>query len=131
MKRIHHIGYLVKDIQKSTDKFKDLGYVLIDAPYFDEYRSAFIAFMQCDALTIELISPLKDSLLYEMMAKYRNVAYHICYIVDDIQEEIDILKTKGYLLVRDIERADAIDYKAKVAFMMHSDIGMIELLETK
>ena len=41
---IHHIGYLVKKLDKAFSAFLDLGYHVKQEAIFDEYRQANISF---------------------------------------------------------------------------------------
>lgn len=65
------------------------------------------------------------------MKAYKNTAYHICYQVHSIQEEIVRMEQNGYRMFREPEPAPAIGENASVAFLMSPDIGMVELLEMK
>lgn len=127
--KIHHVGYLVKDIGKSSDQFLNLGYVIEKDAVYDEYRDADISFLSGDGYRIELVSPHKTSDIYPLLKKYGNSPYHICYVTDDIVRSIDELKGKGYLAFTPIQPAPAIGEDAKVAFLSHIRMGMIELVE--
>lgn len=129
--RIHHIGYLVKKIDKAVLAFKDLGYEIEKSVIFDEYRQIDICFMVKDRYRIELVSPKnKDSVVYGLLKKYGNSPYHVCYICDDIEEEAMELTDKGYIKCDNSHEAVAID-NHKVCFLIHPYLGMIELLEER
>ncbi len=55
--KIHHVGYLVKKLEKARQGFLDLGYIVIKDTVFDEYRKINICFMEKDGYVIELVSP--------------------------------------------------------------------------
>jgi len=54
--------------------------------------------------------------------------YHICYLVDNIEQTIDRLKKEKFMVIQQPLQAIALENR-KVAFLVHNDIGMIELLE--
>ncbi len=57
--KIHHIGYLVKDIHKACRQFKELGYEYVIGEEFtyDETRGVNILFLEKDGIKIELVCP--------------------------------------------------------------------------
>lgn len=127
--RVHHIGYLVADIKRSGDSFSALGYIAEGVGFFDNIRQSKISFFIKDDIRVELVEPDKNSDLYPLLKKYKNEIYHICYCVDDLDESINELKGKGFLLFKDRQNAPAISKNAVVVFLMHARMGMIELLE--
>ncbi|MBE5939350.1 MAG: lactoylglutathione lyase [Lachnospiraceae bacterium] len=126
--KVHHIGYLVKNIEKSITEFKKLGYTG-DNVTRDEYRGIDICFMENNGYIVELISPYHDaSTVSGLMKKYKNSPYHLCYISDNLSEDIDKLSSDGYTQIDIPTEAPAINGK-KVVFMMNINIGLIELVE--
>jgi len=128
IKYIHHIGYLVKDIEKSAQNFETLGYVRENLT-FDPVQKADILFMNLNGIKIELVAPQKDSQVYPLLKKYRDSPYHICYVVENINTAISDLQLLGYMIFREPVEAVAINTNAKVAFLMKRNVGMIELVE--
>ncbi len=127
--KIHHIGYAVKDIAISSEKFEKLGYKNISGIVEDSERSVFIQFMEKDGYLIELIAPLNDkSHINTILRKIGSSPYHICYEVHDIDTEIENLLKSGYVLIEKPDEAVAIANK-KAAFLFNKDIGILELLE--
>ena len=127
---IHHIGYLVKDIEKAKEAFKKLGFKITQAVSEDLDRKASICFINNGAYCVELISLWKESDLYPLLKKYKKTAYHICYEVGCLELAIKKMQKEGFTLVRVPEKAVSIGGgNARVAFLMDIDIGMIELVE--
>ena len=127
--KIHHIGYLVKKIEKSIKIFEELGFTLTKDIVLDEYRQADICFLEKDGYVVELVSPVsKDSVVAQLMKDLGNTPYHICYETENIEEEVNSLQEQHYVVCSEINSAPAIDNK-KVCFMINPHIGMIELLE--
>lgn len=127
--RIHHIGYLVRKIDKAIVKFKELGYSVEKEPVYDEYRQSDIAFLTKDGYRIELVSPEKTSEVYPLLKKFGASPYHICYETDDIDKDTAGLKDQGYMIFTEKQPAPAIGEEAEVVFLFHSQAGMIELVE--
>ncbi len=129
--KIHHIGYLVKKIDRAIQAFEGLGFEREAEIVFDEYRGIDICFMVKDGYRVELVSPSnKDSIVYELQKKYGNSPYHFCYICDDAVTTIDELRRNGYVRLDEPHEAVAFDNKI-VCFLIHPYLGMIELLEEK
>ncbi len=127
--RVHHIGYLVKKIDKAIDSFIDLGYEIKQGVVLDEYRKVNICFLQKDGYVIELVSPAeKDSIVADLMKKMGNSPYHICYETENFDEEVQRLLDKKYVMCSEKHEAVAINGK-NVCFLIHPYLGMIELVE--
>ncbi|MCR4943719.1 MAG: VOC family protein [Clostridium sp.] len=127
--KIHHVGYLVKKIEKAIRAFEGLGYNLIQDVILDEYRQVNICFLKKDGYVVELVSPIsKESVVADLLKKIGNTPYHICYEVEDMKKELDSLLEQHYVLCSDLHRAIAIDNR-NVCFLIHPYLGMIELLE--
>ena len=127
--KIHHIGYLVKKIEKAIESFEALGYSLTTVSTWDEGRKAYICFLENDGYCVELICPSKESTLYPLLKQYNNAPYHICYICSDIEETISNLKKQKFMMFKEPAPAPVIGDNARVAFLINARAGMIELVE--
>jgi methylmalonyl-CoA/ethylmalonyl-CoA epimerase len=135
--KIHHIGYLVKDIEVAQNSFDFLGYVRKGEICYDETRDADMLFLENDGYLIELVAPRSESsVAWNLLKKYGNSPYHICYETDSIAEETTRLKKRGFIPLSSEEDAPAItaimdsgeETVYSVTFFMNRDIGMIELV---
>ena len=126
--KIHHIGYLVKGIEKAVAHFEGLGYQVTIPQVYDESRDTDFAFVARDGYCLELVAPRKTSELYSMIRKFKNMMYHICYEVEDMEAGIRELQTQGYTLFLDTCPAPAISPAARVTFLM-GPFGMVELVQ--
>ncbi len=132
--KIHHIGYLVDDIENAAKAFEGLGFSRIGKPVEDSARGASILFLDNAGQVVELIQPTgKTSPLYGLRKNHRNSPYHICYETSHLQDEINrmtaLTPLQGYTLVQPPQPAPAIPGCPNVAFLMSRHIGMIELVE--
>lgn len=127
--KIHHIGYLVKNIDKAIESFIQLGYVVEKKTIYDTARMVDICFLNKDGYCIELVCP-KDSKspIYGLGKKCKNAPYHICYLCKDFDKTIEEWSKSTMVLFQPAEVAPALGGK-RVAFFMSPTIGMIELLE--
>ena len=127
--KIHHIGYLVKSIEKSKSLFLSLGYDLEQDTVYDVFRKVDICFLIKDGYRIELVSP-KDSssVVGELRKKVGNSPYHICYEVESLEDAVSALAEKRFVVWDEPHEAPAINGK-KVIFLVNGQIGMIELVE--
>ena len=129
--KIHHIGYLVKNIEKAALEFEKAGYKAEGECIYDPIRDIDILFMINSGYRIELVSPKScQSVVSETIKKMGNTPYHICYCCGCIEQEQQRLRKEGYLPVGKIEPAVAIEGN-KVCFMLSRQIGLIELVENK
>lgn len=128
--RIHHIGYLVKNIDKAQRFFLELGYEIKCNKIYDEYRKINILFLSKDGYEIELVSSASpDSVVANLYKHVKNSPYHICYETKNFEQKLKHLTDNGYVQIGNPCVAPALNNK-KVVFLMNSNIGMIELLES-
>lgn len=126
--KIHHIGYLVKKIEKAQKTFSALGYQTEQDTVYDPIRDVDICFLQKDGCRIELVSPVSErSVAAGLLKKYKNCPYHICYEAADYEAACAALSAAGFLAIDTPTEAPAMGGR-KVAFFSSPTIGMIELL---
>ena len=126
---IHHLGYLVKKIDKAQAAFEKLGYVVTQPVVYDAYRKVDIVFLHKDGYVVELVSPASpDSVVSELIKKYRNMPYHICYTSENFDDDVAALCSNGYVKMGEPCLAPAINNK-RVVFLMSPAIGIIEVSE--
>lgn len=129
--KTHHIGYLVKNIDKATRQFETLGYEIEFPSKYDDIRKVNIAFLTKDGYRVELVSPVsEESVAYNLLKKYKNSPYHICYESENFENDILELTQNGYVAIDEPTPAPCIDGR-RVTFLMNSVLGMIELLESR
>jgi len=133
---IHHIGYLVKDLEASLHTFIQLGFTESGKRYYDEDRQADILFIKKNGYSVELIAPWPESKLNGMMKWYKNTGYHLCFKVDNIDAAVSSLcdmQGEGiqskWRTITPKAPAGAIGDTAVVTFLVHPNMGMIELLQ--
>lgn len=128
---IHHIGYLVKKLERARKTFEGLGYVVEQETVRDEFRKIDILFLSKDGYRVELVSPYdQTSVVAGLLARVGNSPYHLCYEVDDLDAEVERLRDARYVVSADSAAAPACGGR-RVVFLVHPFMGMIELLERR
>ena len=128
--KIHHIGYLVKKIEKAKQAFTALGYLVEQDTVYDDIRKVEICFLIKDGYRIELVSPVsEDSVVFGLLKKYKNCPYHICYETGDLTAAYHELTNSGFIAIDTPTPAPALSGR-QVVFLTNAAMGMIELLST-
>ncbi len=126
---VHHIGYLVKKIEKAVQAFQLLGYETEQDIVYDDIRKVNICFLTKDGCRVELVSPVsEDSVVSGLMKKYKNCPYHICYETADFDADYAALTANGFIAIDTPTPAPALDGR-EVVFLNSAAIGIIELLK--
>ena len=134
--KVDHIGYLVTNIEKSIEIFRQIGYEKESEIYIDNQcdgestaRNVYICFLQNETERIELVSPIDEkSDVYSTLKRQGEGPYHICYQVKDLEDSISELKASGWMLMKRPAKAIAFDNR-NVAFLFRKGVGTIELVE--
>lgn len=126
--KIHHIGYLVKKIEKAKEVFTSLGYQIEQDIVRDDIRKVDICFLTKDGYRVELVCPFsEDSVVAGLLKKYKNTPYHICYEADEPQAAYRELTENGFTAIDTPTPAPALG-GCEVVFLTSPVIGMIELI---
>ena len=126
--KIDHIGYAVKNIEKSKTAMEILGYKFGNI-IEDNDRNIYIAFGELNGYRVELVSPISSGSPVDMhLSKIGPTPYHICYKSDDIEKDIAQLEENKFKVT--IPLAPAVAFGGKrVVFMYSLAIGLIEIVE--
>lgn len=128
--KIHHIGYLVKKMDKAIASFTGLGYQITQPTLYDDIRKVDICFLEKDGYRIELVSPVsEDSVVAGLMKKYKNSPYHICYETEDYEKAYAELTANGFIAIDTLTPAPALQNR-EVVFLTNAFMGMIELIKS-
>ena len=127
--KIHHIGYLVKNLEKAQKAFIELGYRIEQETVYDDYRQIDICFLEKDGYRIDLVCPrTESSVVANLRKKIGNAPYHICYETENLEEAVEELKQKRFVVCEEPQAAPALKGR-QVVFLVHGQMGMIELVE--
>lgn len=133
IKQFDHIGYAVRDIKKTAEYYTNAGWTLSEI--FDEdVQHTKIAFLSKEGFPdIELVSPLREnepSPLDNILQKIGCSTYHICYVVDDIEEAVEDLFDEGFKPLFEPIESVAMQNK-KICYLFHLHVGLIEVVSAK
>ena len=131
LKKMDHIGYAVRDIEKSAALYVAAGWSL--SPVYDEQvQHAKIAFLTKPGMTtIELVSPLDGKSPVDNILRTQGVApYHICYVVEDIMQAVEDLYAEGFKPLFMPVESNAMNNR-KICYLFHMDVGYIEIVESR
>lgn len=128
--KINHIGYAVKRIDRAKNAFEKLGFVF--EPMIDDSdRNVELMFGSKDGYRIELVAPLDkktESPVDQYLSNAAGMPYHICYESENLDAEIETLKSQGYKVV--IEPRPAVAFGGnRVVFLMNIGFGLLEIVE--
>ena len=127
--KIHHVGYLIKNMENTIEEMISWGGILIRESIYDHARQVDIAFVKNGEMLIELVCPRAESRdVGDSLKRLGNTPYHICYECDDIDAAIIRLQAEGCLLVKEPQSAVAIGGR-RVAFLYSDNQGLFEILE--
>ena len=130
MFKFHHIGYVVKELPKSLEKFMLLGYESI-GNFSDNIQDIEINILSKEySPIIELIKPLGEShSLNNFLGEgHSSNPYHIAYFVEDLDEASKALRSSGFIPTMKKGISVAFDNKPFI-FFFNNFTGLIELIE--
>ena len=127
--RFHHIGVATNNIAMTAQQYTIFGYEISSETIFDPIQNVYIAFMEKEGSPrVELVAPVNEnSPILNTINKNGTIPYHFCYEVDDILEEVKILKKLKFILISNIVPAIAFENRL-VCFLYNKEAGLIELL---
>src|SRR5262245_12243011 len=103
IKRIEHVGVIVKDVESSRKLWEDCFGIKLDA--VEENAVRRLALYPVGESMIELIAgATPDSRHARMVAEGKGGLNHICFEVENIDEALAELKAKGIPLLDQVPR---------------------------
>lgn len=92
IKKVDHVGIVVRNVEKSTEIYKNgLGLEYLRTEVNEAYNCK-IAFLQCGDVLIELIEPTGEGPSQSFLNEHGEGIHHICYEVNDIHEALSHAK---------------------------------------
>ncbi|MCX7769620.1 MAG: methylmalonyl-CoA epimerase [Proteobacteria bacterium] len=117
-KKISHIGIVVKDIKESSKFYTEgLGWVAEGEEEVLDQKVK-VCFFTIGESRIELVQPTDESTgVYKFLEErgFKDTVHHIAYEVEDIEKELENLKSKGIKLIDEKPRKGA--HGMKIAFI--------------
>jgi methylmalonyl-CoA/ethylmalonyl-CoA epimerase len=130
LKKINHIAIAVNNIEEAAKFYKDvLGLNLSNIEVVAAQKTR-AGFFRIGESAIELVQPSEpDSLLVKFLETKGQGIHHVCFEVDDVEEEVRVFLKKGVTMADQKPRLGA--HYTKVAFIhpKSSSGVLIELCE--
>ena len=131
--KLHHIGIVVQNINESLKEISNfLSFESTSLPTLVGSQKVNICFLKTNSVYIELIEPTDPDSPIISFVKEGGGFHHLCFEVDDIQQEIDKMVKKGARLV--VAPVKGFEDRV-IAFLMlnmeKTKCNLIELVETK
>ncbi len=130
IKQINHVAVVVDDMNKSLSFWRDALGLPMDELRDEPAEKSRIAFLPAGEAEVELVLPTSDdSGIAKYLAKRGPGMHHICLEVDDIEDMLSQLRTKGVRLINEEPRT-AVDGK-RYAFVHPDSTGgvLVELYQ--
>ena len=131
--KLHHIGIVVQNINESLEEISNfLSFESTSLPTLVGSQKVNICFLKTNSVYIELIEPTDPDSPITNFVKEGGGFHHLCFEVDDIQQEIDkMVKNGAHLVVAPVRGFE----DRLIAFLMlnmeKTKCNLIELVETK
>jgi len=131
--KLHHIGIVVQNINESLGEISNfLNFESTSLPTLVGSQKVNICFLKTNSVYIELIEPADPDSPIISFVKEGGGFHHLCFEVDDIQQEIDkMVKNGAHLVVAPIKGFE----DRLIAFLMlnmkKTKCNLIELVGPK
>jgi methylmalonyl-CoA/ethylmalonyl-CoA epimerase len=124
---VHHIGFVVRDIDVSLQSWLDLGFSLVSSKIEElEIGVECILLSDGNSVLIELIQPLPGSQAMSARLKRGGGLDHICYLVSDLDLTISEEVRLGGIVV--LEPTQSRLFNRRIAFVFRRSGLLVELL---
>ena len=96
IKAISHLGVAVKDIEEAREFYRSVFRLESSEPILGGDGTIRVSMVKVGNTLIELLQPIgSKGIMAKFLEKHGEGFHHICYEVDDINEEIASLKAAG------------------------------------
>ncbi len=131
--KLHHIGIVVENIQKSLGELtKYLDFESTTMPSLVGSQKVNICFLKTNNVFLELIEPAEENSPISNFIKKGGGFHHLCFEVVDIHLELEKMKKNGARIVVDVVKGFEERLTAFVMLdMKNTNCNLIELAEKK
>ncbi len=131
--KLHHIGIVVKNIQKSLGELNQyLNFESTTVPSLVGSQKVNICFLKTNNVFLELIEPAQENSPISDFVKKKGGFHHLCFEVDDIHVELERMKKNGARVIVDVVSGFENRLTAFVMLdMKNTNCNLIELAEKK
>ena len=131
--KLHHIGIVVQNINESLGEISNfLNFESTSLPTVVGSQKVNICFLKTNSVYIELIEPADHDSPITSFVKEGGGFHHLCFEVDDIQQEIDkMVKNGARLIVAPVKGFENRITAFLMLNMKKTKCNLIELAEVK
>ncbi len=130
--KLHHIGFVVGSIAKSVQPFIDSLQLEWDGLVFHDpnqgVRVTFLRHKAVDSPLLELVEPAGEASPVAAFGKKGGGLHHICYEVENLEERLAFVRSKGGVVARPPMPAIAFQDR-RIAWVYTKSKMLIEFLE--
>ncbi|MFC1587430.1 VOC family protein [Planctomycetota bacterium] len=128
--KLHHIGYVVRDLASACRRFEKEGALVTSDPIDDPAQGVRVQFLTMgENTTIELVSPLEETSVIQARLNRGGGLDHLCFMVDNLEAMLENEEEQGGLVVCPPVFAAAL--QCKIAFVMRRSGLIVEFLEAE
>ncbi len=130
-RKINHIGIAVKSIQDFITLYRDVLGLEYSGEEIVEDQKVKVAFFDIGESRIELLEPTSpDSPVAKFIEKRGEGMHHLSVSSDNIEKDLESMKSKGIKLIDEVPRRGA--HGTKIAFIHPKETKvLLELTEEK
>lgn len=100
IKRVHHIGIAVEDLKEAQKYFET--HFKVDMSEKEEFGELHFSFTGLEGTQLELLqSTTPEGVISKYIDKKGSGVHHITFEVDDVESELDRLKSEGLQLINE------------------------------
>jgi len=100
LKKIHHVGVVVPNLDRAMVLWRDLLGLHLTKSAVVQDQGVRAALLQAGESEIELLEPLNpDNGVGKFLARRGGGLHHVCFETDDVTRELDGARAKGIQLI--------------------------------
>jgi methylmalonyl-CoA/ethylmalonyl-CoA epimerase len=100
LKRIHHVGIVVPDLEKAMGLWRDLLGLSLTKSATIEEQGVKAALLKAGDSEIELLEPLNpDNGVGKFLSRRGGGLHHVCFETEDVVRELEAARAKGIQLI--------------------------------
>jgi methylmalonyl-CoA/ethylmalonyl-CoA epimerase len=106
LKKIHHVGVVVPNLEQAMSLWRDLLGLRLTKSQTVQDQGVKAALLQVGESEIELLEPLSpDNGVGKFLARRGGGLHHVCFETEDVERELEGAKAKGIQLIDQKPRA--------------------------
>jgi methylmalonyl-CoA epimerase len=100
LKRIHHVGIVVPDLEKAMSLWRDLLGLSLTKSATIQDQGVKAALLKIGDSEIELLEPLNpDNGVGKFLSRRGGGLHHVCFEAEDVVQELEAARAKGIQLI--------------------------------